>query len=168
MRGNLISQVLGLDFKLNENNTALIPLHTKEHPMQGKTQSGAVLDNVREISQMTSFSVYIDHTASHEADLNAIRNVMNGGRHRFTRKRQLDLQSLYQGQGAQIARLTPQLDELPSYDDVTSSPLDIITQKRKRPRRELIDHESETSPSGAETLEDLSQKMAAFDLWKTS
>ncbi|KAF5618174.1 hypothetical protein F25303_13085 [Fusarium sp. NRRL 25303] len=167
VRGNLISQVFGLDFKLNENNTALIPLHTKEHPMQGKTLSGAVLDNVREISQMTSFSVYIDHTASHEADLNSIRNAINEGRLRFTRKRQLDLQSLYQGQGAQIALFPPQLDKQPAYDDVPSSSLDITTQKRKRPRRELNDHESETSPSGAETLKELSQRMAAFELWKT-
>ncbi|CCT76222.1 uncharacterized protein FFB20_13590 [Fusarium fujikuroi] len=141
VRGKHISQVLGLDFKLNENITVLIPLYTKEQPMQGKTQSGAVLDNVRVISQMTSFSVYINHTASHEADLNSIRNAMNGGRHRLTRKRHLDLQSLYQGQGAQIACLTPQSDELPAYDEVPSSSLDTTTQKRKRPRRELIDHE---------------------------
>ncbi|KAG4267593.1 hypothetical protein FPRO04_12748 [Fusarium proliferatum] len=159
----LISKVLGLDFKLNENITVLITLHAKEQPAQGKTQSGAVFDCVREIAQIKSFSVYIDHTDSHEAGLNSIGNAISRGRYRSTRKRQLDLQSLYQGQGARIARFPPQSDELPAYDEVPSSSLDTTTQKRKRPRRELIDH-----VSGAETLEDLSQKMAAFDLWKTS
>ncbi|KAH7173088.1 hypothetical protein DER46DRAFT_498734 [Fusarium sp. MPI-SDFR-AT-0072] len=164
VRGKPSSQVLGLYFKLNENVTVLIPLDTKEQPAQGKTQSGVVLDNVREISQIRSFSVYIDHTASHEAKLNSIRNAINEGCYRFTRKRQVDLQSLYQGQSAQIAHLTPQLDELPAYDDVPSSSLHITTQRRKRPRRELNDHESEISTSGAETLKALSQKMAAFEM----
>ncbi|RBA15910.1 hypothetical protein FPRO05_12131 [Fusarium proliferatum] len=36
-RGKLSSKVLGLDFKLNENITVLIPLHAKEHPARGKT-----------------------------------------------------------------------------------------------------------------------------------
>lgn len=164
----LSPQVLGLDFKLNENITVLIPLHAKEQPAQGKTQSGVVIDCVREISQITSFSVYIDHTDSHEAGLNSIRNAINGGRYRSSRKRQLDLQSLYQGQGARIARFPAPSDELPAYDDVPSSSLEIPTQKRKRARRELNDVESETSPSGVETLETLSQKMATFELWKTS
>ncbi|RKL28129.1 hypothetical protein BFJ72_g12589 [Fusarium proliferatum] len=137
----LISKVLGLDFKLNENITVLIPLHAKEQRAQGKTQSGAVFDCVREIAQIKSFSVYIDHTDSNEAGLNFIGNAISRGRYRSTRKRQLDLQSLYQGQGARIARFPPQLDELPAYDEVPSSSLDTTTQKRKRPRRELIDHD---------------------------
>ncbi|CVL12522.1 hypothetical protein FPRO06_13791 [Fusarium proliferatum] len=141
VRGKLISQVLGLDFKLNENITVLIPLNTKEQPMQGKTQSGAVLDNVREISQMTSFSVYIDHTASYGADPNSIRNVMNGGRYRFTCKRQLDLQSLYQGQGAQIAYLTPQLDELPSYHEEEKHVKDSQTVRELQKRVATLEKE---------------------------
>ncbi|CZR49559.1 uncharacterized protein FPRO_15918 [Fusarium proliferatum ET1] len=130
-RGKLSSQVLGLDFKLNENITVLIPLHAKKQPVQGKTQSGVVLDFIREISQIKFFSVYIDHTYSHEAGLNSIRNAIDGGRYRSTRKRQLDLQSLHQGQGTQITRFPSQSEGLPAYDDVPSSSLNITTQKRK-------------------------------------
>ncbi|VTT73000.1 unnamed protein product [Fusarium fujikuroi] len=166
----LISKVLGLDFKLNENITVLIPLHAKEQPAQGKTQSGAVFDCVREIAQIKSFSVYIDHTDSHEAGLNSIRNAINRGRYRSTRKRQLDLQSLYQGQGARIARFPAPSDGLPAYDDLPSSSLDITTQKRKRPRRELTDVERETSPSGEEeklkesqTVKELQERVVALE-----
>ncbi|KAF5638955.1 uncharacterized protein FTJAE_5026 [Fusarium tjaetaba] len=113
VRAKFSPQVLGLDFKLNENITVLIPLYAKEQPAQGKTQSGFVLDNIREISQMKSFSVYIDHSALFEAQLHEIRNAMNGGHYRFTRKRQLDLQSLYQGEGAKIAHLLPQPEQAP-------------------------------------------------------
>ncbi|CVL07257.1 uncharacterized protein FMAN_16243 [Fusarium mangiferae] len=141
--GKLSSKVLGLDFKLNENIAVLIPLHAKEQPAQGKTQSGVVIDCVRQIAQIKSCHVYIDHTDSHEAGLSSIRNAINGGRYRSTRKRQLDLQSLYQGQGARIARFPAPSDRIPAYDDVPSSSLDTATQKRKRPRRELNDQEKE-------------------------
>ncbi|KAF5547497.1 hypothetical protein FNAPI_8526 [Fusarium napiforme] len=176
VRAKLSSQVICLDFKLNENITVLIPLYAKEQPAQGKTQSGLVLDNIREISQIKSFSVYIDYSALFEVQLHEIRNAMNGGHYRFTRKRQLDLQSLYQGEGAKIAHLLPQLeqapraqrDQLPAYDEVPSSSSDVTTQKRKRPRREPNDHDSETSLLEAETLKTLHERMAAFELRQTS
>ncbi|KAF5578851.1 hypothetical protein FPCIR_11394 [Fusarium pseudocircinatum] len=176
VRAKLSSQVLGLDFKLNENITILIPLYAKEQPAQGKTHSGVVLDHIREIVQMKSFSVYIDHSALFETQLHSIRNAMNGGHYRFTRKRQLDLQSLYQGEGAKIAHLIPQpeqvprtqLEQLPAYDEVPSSSSDITTQKRKRPRREPNDHDKETSLLEAETLQTLHERMAAFELRQTS
>ncbi|KAF5697763.1 hypothetical protein FMUND_15301 [Fusarium mundagurra] len=166
VREKLSSQVLGLDFKLNENITILIPLDTKEQPMQGRTQSGVVLDNVREISRTNSISVYIDHTAVFEAQLNLIRTAINEGYYRSTRRSQLDLQSLYQGLGAQIARfptqpeqvLGAQFEQLPAYDERPSSSLDTAAQKRKRPRSEPHGQETEADPSEAETLGKESQK----------
>ncbi|KAF5721146.1 hypothetical protein FGLOB1_354 [Fusarium globosum] len=83
-RGKLSSKALGLDFKLNENITVLVPLHAKEQPAQVKTQSGVVIDCVREIAQIKSFYVYIDHSDSHEAGPNSIRNGINEGRYRST------------------------------------------------------------------------------------
>ncbi|KAF5579021.1 uncharacterized protein FSUBG_13671 [Fusarium subglutinans] len=176
VRNKLISQVLGLDFKLNEHVIVLTPLQTKEQPMQGRTQSGVVLDNIREISQMASLSVYIDYSASCEAQLNSIRNALNEGRYRSACNRQLDLQSLYNGQGAQIARFSTeseqlprtQLEQLPAYDEVASSSSNTAAQKRKRPRVEPHGQESERTPLEAESLQALNERMAAFELRQTS
>ncbi|KAF5986988.1 hypothetical protein FBULB1_2194 [Fusarium bulbicola] len=160
VRNKLSSPVLRLDFKLNETITILIPLDTKEQPSQGKTQSGAVLDKIRQISQLLSLSVYIYHDASFKAQLDAIRNKIPERNYRFIRNRQLDLQSLYNGQGAQIARFSTeseqvpraQLEQLPAYDEVASSSSNTAAQKRKRPRVEPHGQESEQTPSEAEAL----------------
>ncbi|KAI1693521.1 hypothetical protein Ddc_22756 [Ditylenchus destructor] len=176
VQAKLSSEVLRLDFKLNQNITVLFPLYAKEQPAQGKTQSGVILDHIREISEMKSFSVYIHHSALFEAQLQPICNAINRGHYRFTRKKQLDLQSHYQGEGAKITHLLPQpeqvprtqLERLPAYDEVPSSSLDITAQKRKRPRREPNDHDSETSLVEAETLKTLYQRMATFELGKES
>ncbi|GKU23140.1 unnamed protein product [Fusarium langsethiae] len=142
----LNSPVLRLDFKLKENVTTLIPRYVTEEPQQGRTQSGVVLDNVREISQTTSISVYIEHSASHEAQLNSIQNALNKGNCQSTRKSQLDLQSLYQGQGAKIACFRTQSNGVPftgpdlppAYNEVPSSTLGTPKQKTKRRR---VDHD---------------------------
>ncbi|KAF5553531.1 hypothetical protein FMEXI_2370 [Fusarium mexicanum] len=176
VRNKLISQVLGFDFKLNENVTVLIPLQTKEQPMQGRTQSGVVLNNVREISHVASLSVYIDYSASCEAQLNSIRNAPNKGCYRSACNRQLDLQSLYNGQGAQIARFCTepgqvprtQLEQLPAYDEVASSSSNTAAQKRKRPRVEPHGQESGRTSLEAEGLQALNERMAAFELRQTS
>ncbi|EXL91109.1 hypothetical protein ACKRZS_006854 [Fusarium odoratissimum] len=168
----LSSQALGLDFVLNENVTILIPLNTKEQPAQGRTQSGVVLDNVREISQALSISVYIDHSVSCEAQLHSIRKAMNEGYYRSTRKRDLDLQSLYQGLGAQIAAFPIQseqgpstkFDKLPAYDEVPSQSLDAPAQTRKKPRTEG----ESVIPSLAEQVKSLQDKMSASQLQQTA
>ncbi|GKU08280.1 hypothetical protein FLAG1_08509 [Fusarium langsethiae] len=142
----LNSPVLRLDFKLKENVTTLIPRYVTEEPQQGRTQSGVVLDKVREISQTTSISVYIEHSASDKARLNSIQNALNKGNCQSTCKSQLDLQSLYQDQGVKIACFRTQSNGVPftgpdlppAYNEVLSSTLGTPKQKTKRRR---VDHD---------------------------
>ncbi|KAF5227539.1 hypothetical protein FANTH_14746 [Fusarium anthophilum] len=95
-RNKLSSEVLSLNFKLNEKITILIPLDTKEQPAQG--------------AQIARFST----------------------------------------EPEQVPRA--QLEQLPAYDEVSSSSSNTAAQKRKRPRVEPHGQESEQTPSEAEAL----------------
>ncbi|EKJ74359.1 hypothetical protein FPSE_05430 [Fusarium pseudograminearum CS3096] len=168
----LNSPVLRLDFRLSDNITTLIPLYAREQPKQGRTHSGVVLDSVLEISQATSISVYINHSASYEAQLNSIRNSLNEGYYQSIPKTQPDLQRLYQGQGAKIAHLHTQPkeasatepDQLPSYHDTQLPSSGRLIQLKKRPRVEDDEYKDNMISSLIEAVKAMQEKVSFLEI----
>lgn len=165
------SPILRLDFKLSDNITTLIPLYTIEQPKQGRTHSGVILDSVLQISQATSISVYINHNASYETQLNSIRNSLSKGYYQSILKSQFDLQRLYQGEGAKIAYLHTQSkevsgtqpDQLPSYHNLQSPSSGRLIQL-KRPRVEHDECKDDMISSLVEAVKALQEKVASYEI----
>ncbi|CEF77876.1 unnamed protein product [Fusarium graminearum] len=124
----LKSSVLRLDIKLRDKINTIIPSDTDGIPLQGRKYSGVIFDNVRQISQAKSISIFIKHSAPYEAELHSFGEPINNGHYQSTGKSQPDLQSLYQGVGAKRLDFSTQSKKalgsepshLPAYKEVAS------------------------------------------------
>lgn len=163
----LKSSVLRLDIKLRDKINTIIPSDTDGIPLQGRKYSGVIFDNVRQISQAKSISIFIKHSAPYEAELHSFGEPINNGHYQSTGKSQPDLQSLYQGVGAKRLDFSTQSKKalgsepshLPAYNEVASPILDGSMQPRKRPR---VEHgEGDITPPSAEDLRSLQERFAS-------
>ncbi|CAF3495175.1 hypothetical protein SNK03_005734 [Fusarium graminearum] len=163
----LKSSVLRLDIKLRDKINTIIPSDTDGIPLQGRKYSGVIFDNVRQISQAKSISIFIKHSAPYEAELHSFGEPINNGHYQSTGKSQPDLQSLYQGVGAKRLDFSTQSKKalgsepshLPAYKEVASPILDGSMQPRKRPR---VEHgEGDITPPSAEDLRSLQERFAS-------
>lgn len=159
----LASRTTRLDFQLDRTVDALVPKNAHEPLIPARGQSGLVLDAIRQISNTTTLSVYIQDTILSDTQLQSISDACGQvcskpvcrDDHRFS--------SLYGGNGAKFIRLSAETGQLPpSYNKIGSPPPSAPINPLKRRRQ---DSEAERSDAATE-LQALLGKMEARMLAK--
>ncbi|KAF9780342.1 hypothetical protein IL306_000627 [Fusarium sp. DS 682] len=134
------SHILRLDLELNRNLDVVVPSNAEEPIIPGRAASGVVLDAIRQLSNTTSLSIYVQDAAPFHSQLQSLSNAFSQGLYKSVRTGQHDLVSLYGGRGAKIIQLSAQTGHLPPpYTESTSPPLSASTYQQKRPRRDPHD-----------------------------
>ncbi|KAJ4045307.1 hypothetical protein NW756_013351 [Fusarium oxysporum] len=134
VRDKFHSSTLLLDFRLNQCPKLLVCVEADEPLSPQRTQSGAVLDALRELANVTVFSVYIANSATSKAQLQQIRHAISDGLSLFI---QDDLTTMFRGTGGKVVTL-PSSKQLPppAYDETEPPPPPAPIYDRKRPRKD--------------------------------
>ncbi|RKK85926.1 hypothetical protein BFJ71_g14016 [Fusarium oxysporum] len=134
VRDKFHSSTLLLDFRLNQRPKLLVSVEADEPLSPQRTQSGAVLDALRELANVTVFSVYIANSATSKAQLQQIRHAISDGLFLFI---QDDLTTMFRGTGGKVVTL-PSSTQLPppAYDETEPPPPPAPIYDRKRPRKD--------------------------------
>ncbi|PNP83707.1 hypothetical protein FNYG_02924 [Fusarium nygamai] len=134
VRDKFHSSTLLLDFRLNQNPKLIVSIEAEEPLAPLRTQSGTVLDALRELANVTLFSVYIRNSATSKAHLQKIRQAISEGLSLFI---QDDLTTMFRGTGGKVVTL-PSLTQLPPpcYDETEPPPPPAPIYDRKRPRKD--------------------------------
>ncbi|RGP69271.1 hypothetical protein FLONG3_7907 [Fusarium longipes] len=159
----LTSHTTRLDFQLDEVVDIIVPQNADEPLIPARGQSGIVLDAIRQISNTTVLSVYIQDAILSGAQMQQISDACSQGCSKSALSDEHDLSSLYGGRGAKFVRLSAQTGQLPPpYHEIASPPPSAPINKLKRRRCD-----SEVDRAGAATeLEAILGKMEARMLAK--
>ncbi|KAM0211975.1 hypothetical protein ACHAPA_006009 [Fusarium lateritium] len=124
-----------LDFRLNQSLDILVPTNAQDPLIPARAHSGAVLDAIRQISNVTSLSIYIQDAVLSGAHLQQLSDAFSQGLYKSVR--QDDLSNLYSGKGAKIIHLSAQTGQNPPpYRELTPPPPSAPIYTKKRPRRD--------------------------------
>ncbi|KAF4450431.1 hypothetical protein F53441_6430 [Fusarium austroafricanum] len=139
------STALCLNFHLHQSLKVLLPADTHEPLYPLRAQSGTVLDAIRQLTNVTSFSVYTEALVLSNAQLSSISDAIGQG---LLPPCCDDLASLYSGTGAKAITLSPDTlsstsQHPPSYDEVEPPPPSAPIYDRKRPRKDSRDERDE-------------------------
>ncbi|KAF4450033.1 hypothetical protein F53441_6817 [Fusarium austroafricanum] len=134
------SRLTRLDFRLGRNLDVLVPKNAEEPLVPARVHSGNVLDAIRQLSNSTSLSVYIQDAVLSVEELQTISSACSQGLVKAGGSDRHDLKSLYGGKGAKVVRLSAQTGQLPPpYNEITSPPPSAQsppTYQRKRRRQD--------------------------------
>ncbi|KAF5691710.1 hypothetical protein FCIRC_288 [Fusarium circinatum] len=134
VRDKFHSSTLLLDFRLNQNPKLIVSVEAEEPLSPLRTQSGTVLDALRELANVTVFSIYIRNSATSKAHLQKIRQAVSDGLSLFI---QDDLNTMFRGTGGKIVTLpSPAQLPPPSYEETEPPPPPAPIYDRKRPRKD--------------------------------
>ncbi|KAF5667201.1 hypothetical protein FHETE_5904 [Fusarium heterosporum] len=123
-----------LNFQVNKCLEMLAPKAIKEPLAPTRSQSGIVLDALRTLIGVTSFSVYIEAAKLSKSQLQYISDAVSQSRLTPSHD-QHDLASMYRGAGAKIVHLSSQIqDAPPSYDETEPPPPAAPFNEKKRRR----------------------------------
>lgn len=140
MRKKFTSPILRLDLRLSRNLDVVVPSNAEEPIVPSRAASGVVLDAIRQLSNTTSLSIFVQDAELFHTQLHSISNAFSQGLYKSVRSGQHDFVSLYGGQGAKIIHLSAQTGQLPPpYTESTSPPPSAVTYQQKRPRRDSHD-----------------------------
>ncbi|KAM0198501.1 hypothetical protein ACHAPI_004025 [Fusarium lateritium] len=127
-----------LDFRLNQTLDILVPINAQNPLIPARAHSGVVLDAIRQISNVTSLSIYIQDTLLSDAHLQQLSDAFTQGLYKSIR--QDDLSNLYNGKGAKIIHLAAQTGQNPPpYRELTPPPPSAPIYAKKRPRQDSND-----------------------------
>ncbi|KAL6924093.1 hypothetical protein ACHAPO_011342 [Fusarium lateritium] len=133
----LTSRTTRLDFELNQNFDTLVPKNADESLVPARVQSRIVLDAIRQISNTTTLSVYIQDGVLSNSQLQSISDACGQNCSKSVRSDDYDLSSLYGGDGAKIIHLSAQTGQLPpSYNEIGSPPPSAPINPLKRRRQD--------------------------------
>ncbi|KAF5666072.1 hypothetical protein FHETE_6373 [Fusarium heterosporum] len=139
-RPKFSSSVTRLDFKLNQTLDILVPTNAQDPIIPGRAHSGVVLDAIRQISNSTSLSIYIQDAVLSKTDLQSLSDAFDQGIYKSTRSSRHAIASLYGGNGAKIIRLAAQTGQNPPpYHETTPPPPSAPLYSKKRPRQDSHD-----------------------------
>ncbi|KAF4426582.1 hypothetical protein F53441_14118 [Fusarium austroafricanum] len=134
------STALCLRFQLSCNLDILVPTLALEPPCPGRARSGLVLDAVREFTQATVFSIYIEARDAPSPELHSISDAISRGLFKPPPNRRYQLASMYAGLGAKVVQFPVESTIAPPAYDQTEPPPPPppIEPKndRKRPRQD--------------------------------
>ncbi|KAJ4125600.1 hypothetical protein NW765_001374 [Fusarium oxysporum] len=140
IRKKFTSAILRLDLGLGRNLDVVVPSNAEEPIVPGRAASGVVLDAIRQFSNTTSLSIYVQDSELFNTQLQSISNAFSQGLYKSSRSAQHDLVSLYGGRGAKMIHLSAETGQLPPpYTESTSPPPSASTYQQKRPRRDSHD-----------------------------
>ncbi|RGP80931.1 hypothetical protein FLONG3_943 [Fusarium longipes] len=134
------STSLCLALTLKRHLDVLVPTPALEPLSPARAHSGAVLDAVRDLCQVTAFSIYIEARAAPSGPgFQSISDAISQGAYESSNSSGYQLASMYAGLGAKSVTLLiePTLPP-PSYDDTDPPPPPPIESynDRKRPRQD--------------------------------
>ncbi|PCD21518.1 hypothetical protein AU210_016479 [Fusarium oxysporum f. sp. radicis-cucumerinum] len=136
-RPKFTSYVTRLDFQLNKTLDVLVPTNTQDPPIPARAYSGIILDAIRQLSNVTSLSIYVQDTVLSDRDLQCLSDAFSQGLFKSVRSSQHALASLYGGNGAKIIRLSAQTGQNPPpYREITPPPPSAPIDNKKRPRQD--------------------------------
>lgn len=134
VRDKFHSSTLLLNFRLNQNPKLIVSVEAEEPLSPLRTQSGTVLDALRELANVTAFSIYIKNSAASKAHFQKIRQAVSEGVSLFI---QDDLTTMFRGMGGKVVTLSsPTQLPPPSYDETEPPPPPAPIYDRKRPRKD--------------------------------
>lgn len=134
VRDKFHSSTLLLDFRLNENPKFIVSVEAEEPLAPLRAQSGTVLDALRELANVTVFSIYMRNSATSKVHLQRIRQAVSEGLTLFI---QDDLTALFRGTGGKVVTLpSPTQIPPPSYNETEPPPPPAPIYDRKRPRKD--------------------------------
>ncbi|KAF9771806.1 hypothetical protein IL306_010531 [Fusarium sp. DS 682] len=134
IRNKFNSSTLLLEFRLNSLPKLLVSVAAEEPLSPLRAQSGTVIDALRELANVKTFSVFIKNEATSKAHLRQVRHAISEGLFLVI---QDDLKSMYHGTGAKVVTLpAPQQEPPPSYDQTEPPPPPAPIYDRKRPRKD--------------------------------
>ncbi|KAL4731019.1 hypothetical protein ACLX1H_003061 [Fusarium chlamydosporum] len=127
-----------LRLRLSHPPDVLLPTAALEPVCPARAPSGVVLDAIRELSQATAFSIYIEaREAPSNPGFPAVRDALQQGHFKSFRSTRFHLASMYGGLGAKLVNLSSEASAPPpSYNEVESSPPPPPVDSRKRPRED--------------------------------
>ncbi|GKU21788.1 unnamed protein product [Fusarium langsethiae] len=146
------SRINRLVFRIDKPAQILAPISAKEPLAPARAQSGKVVDAIRTLSAARAFIVYIDDKKLSNDQLQSIRDAVNRGGLTPFRDRN-DLASMYNGTGAKLVDLIPQIDDAPpSYNETEPPPPPPPINEKKRRR---VDSEGKDSDAISEIWAEL-------------
>ncbi|KAG6995993.1 hypothetical protein FOFC_07591 [Fusarium oxysporum] len=136
-RPKFTSYVTRLDFRLNKSLDVLVPTNAQDPLIPARAYSGVVLDAIRQLSNATPLSIYVQDTVLSNKDLQCLSDAFNQGLFKSVRSSQHALASLYGGNGAKIIRLSAQTGQSPPpYREITPPPPSAPIYNKKRSRQD--------------------------------
>ncbi|RBA15972.1 hypothetical protein FPRO05_12193 [Fusarium proliferatum] len=153
------SRLTRLDFRLDRSLDVLVPKNAEEPLVPARVQSGNVLDAIRQLSNTTSLSVYIQDAVLSTKALQSISSACSQGLDKTGDSNRHDLESLYGGKGAKVVRLSAETGQLPpSYNEITSPPTKSLSPPSYQRKRRRQDSEPERGDTRAEPQPLLGEK----------
>ncbi|CEI66198.1 hypothetical protein FVEN_g4404 [Fusarium venenatum] len=133
------SAALCLNVTLNHHLNVLVPTPALEPLSPARKHSGVVLDAIRDLSNATVLSIYVEARAA-PPSLQSISDAASDGRLKSFRSLRYNLASMYGGLGAKLVHLLAQTAlPPPAYDEAGSPPppppID-CSHTKKRPRQD--------------------------------
>lgn len=132
------SPTLCLNFSLNHHLNVLVPTPALEPLSPARKHSGAVLDAIRDLSNATVLSIFIEAQAA-PSSLQSISDAVTEGLLKSFHSLRYHLASMYGGLGAKLIDLSVQTAlPPPAYDDTDPPPPPPIdcNYNKKRPRQD--------------------------------
>ncbi|KAM0288929.1 hypothetical protein ACHAO9_006437 [Fusarium lateritium] len=124
-----------LDFRLNQTLDILVPTNAQDPLIPARAHSGVILDAIRQISNVTTLSIYIQDAVLSDIHLQQLSDAFSQGLYKSIR--QHDLSNLYSGKGAKIIHLSAQTGQNPPpYRELTPPPPSAPIYTKKRPRQD--------------------------------
>ncbi|KAI8396314.1 hypothetical protein FOFC_20861 [Fusarium oxysporum] len=111
-RPKFTSYVTRLDFQLSKSLDVLVPASTQEPLIPARAYSGTVLDSIRQLSNATSLSIYVQDNVLSKNDLQYLTDAFSQGLFKST------------GQSP------------PPYREITPPPPSVPMYNKKRPRQD--------------------------------
>jgi hypothetical protein len=158
----LESRTTRLDFELNQTFNTLVPKNADEPLIPARVQSRIVLDAIRQISNTTTLSVYIQDDVLSNSQLQSIRDACGQSCSKSVRSDDYDLSSLYGSDGAKAIHLSPQTAQLPpSYNEIGSPPPSAPINPLKRRRQDYSAEHSHVTTEVQAMLGKMEARMLA-------
>ncbi|KAM5528297.1 hypothetical protein FOXYSP1_19566 [Fusarium oxysporum f. sp. phaseoli] len=114
-----------------------LPTNAQDPLIPARAYSGVVLDAIRQLSNVTPLSIYVQDTVLSNKDLQCLSDAFSQGLFKSVRSSQHALASLYGGNGAKIIRLSAQTGQSPPpYREITPPPPSAPIYNKKRSRQD--------------------------------
>ncbi|KAF4998998.1 hypothetical protein FGRMN_2797 [Fusarium graminum] len=159
-----------LHFQLDTKPTLLVPADAREPIVAARPRSGKIIDDLHQLSQITSLSIYIKDTIISN---NQLESITNGVSQRYLKSfpsPDFDISRMYGGKGAKTITLPDPDPKPPSYTEHTpppytkpeSLPSAIDPPDTRKRARQNSDGESSISQVWEE-LQKMQKRMVAVD-----